>query len=118
MDPRAFQLLEFPKVLEALAGFAVSGPGGRACRSLSPLDDLDELVRAAVLVEETGRLISRPGSRFRSFPTCAASGPPWTTLSMSWTWTTSRPWAMSWGRPREYGVPWKKPPIPLNRCAS
>lgn len=68
MDPRAFQLLEFPKVLEALAGFAVSGPGGRACRSLSPLDDLDELVRAAVLVEETGRLISQTGFTLSEFP--------------------------------------------------
>jgi len=52
MDSRTLSLLEFPKVLQALGGFAASEPGRLACSSLAPLQEADDVSRAAALFRQ------------------------------------------------------------------
>ncbi|MDR2892659.1 MAG: Smr/MutS family protein [Deltaproteobacteria bacterium] len=68
MDARSLNILEFPKLLEALAGFAVSEAGAAACRSLAPAASLDELeVQADFFVQ--GRLwLEATGYKLINFP--------------------------------------------------
>jgi len=68
MESRTFELLEFPKVLGALAGFAVSEPGASACRSIQPLDSLDAVNHAAALYEQAAAWVNESGFSFTSFP--------------------------------------------------
>ena len=43
MESRTLSLLEFPKVLDRLAGYAASEPAAAACRVLSPMGDAARL---------------------------------------------------------------------------
>lgn len=52
MDSRTLTLLEFPKVLQALGGFAASEPGREACLALAPLEDSAAIAAAASLLRE------------------------------------------------------------------
>ncbi|MDR2076760.1 MAG: Smr/MutS family protein [Desulfovibrio sp.] len=55
MDMHAISALELPKVLDYLAGFAVSEPGRQACLALRPRNDPEEIRLQAALFEQ-GRL--------------------------------------------------------------
>ncbi|MDD3312040.1 Smr/MutS family protein [Pseudodesulfovibrio sp.] len=68
MESRTFELLEFPKVLGALAGFAVSEPGASACRGLRPLNSLEEVRAAAELFEQCAAWVNETGFSFPAFP--------------------------------------------------
>jgi DNA mismatch repair protein MutS2 len=52
MDAHTLSALELPKVLDYLAGFAVSESGRQACLSLRPGDNPDEIRRQAALFEQ------------------------------------------------------------------
>ncbi len=66
MESRTLQLLEFPKVLAALAGFAVSEAGATACRAIAPGQNPEEVARAGVLLGQAMRFASE--TRFRLVP--------------------------------------------------
>ncbi|MDR1359350.1 MAG: endonuclease MutS2, partial [Deltaproteobacteria bacterium] len=55
MDAHTLSALELPKVLEYLAGFAVSESGRQACLALRPGNNLEE-IRAQAALFEQGRL--------------------------------------------------------------
>ena len=55
MDARALQALELPKVLDYLAGFAVSESGRQVCLNLCPFADIAHARSEAALLEQ-GRL--------------------------------------------------------------
>ncbi len=52
MNERALRVLEFTKIREMLAAYALSDPGKEKCRALTPLDDFDEVNRALDETEE------------------------------------------------------------------
>ena len=52
MNERALRVLEFTKIREMLAGYALSDPGKEKCRALAPLDDFAEVNRALDEPEE------------------------------------------------------------------
>ena len=68
MESRTFELLEFPKVLGALAGFAVSEPGASACREIQPFSTLESVQRAAALYEQAAAWVNESGFAFSAFP--------------------------------------------------
>ncbi|SKA78514.1 DNA mismatch repair protein MutS2 [Paucidesulfovibrio gracilis DSM 16080] len=68
MDSRTAQLLEFPKILDALAGFAVSEPGAEACRELTPYDSLSEIRNQNDLVALAREWVGVTGFRLTWFP--------------------------------------------------
>ncbi|WP_419787948.1 endonuclease MutS2 [Pseudodesulfovibrio sp.] len=68
MESRTFELLEFPKVLGALAGFAVSEPGASACLALHPFQTLDEVRNATTLYEQCAAWVNESGFSFPPFP--------------------------------------------------
>ncbi len=45
MNNKALQVLEYPKIIRLLSGFASSEPGKEKCRALLPSDDLSEIRR-------------------------------------------------------------------------
>ena len=52
MNERALRVLEFTKIRDMLAGYALSDPGKEKCRNLAPLDDFTEVNRALDETEE------------------------------------------------------------------
>lgn len=68
MDPRTLQLLEFPKILQHLASFAVSEAGQRACRAIVPETELPRIVEQSALVREVMRFCASADLRLGAFP--------------------------------------------------
>ena len=68
MESRTFQVLEFPKILGALSGFAVSEPGASACLEVCPFKTLDAVNRASVLFEQAAAWVNESSYKFNSFP--------------------------------------------------
>jgi DNA mismatch repair protein MutS2 len=68
MESRSFQVLEFPKILGALSGFAVSEAGVSACLKLHPFETLDEVARALTLFEQASAWAGEASFAIRSFP--------------------------------------------------
>jgi DNA mismatch repair protein MutS2 len=58
MDEHTFRVLEFDKVLEMAAGFAVTSPGRLLVQKTRPLKRIDEIQRQIALVSECLRLHS------------------------------------------------------------
>ena len=52
MNDRALRVLEFTKIREMLAGYALSDSGKELCRKLTPLDDFRDINRALDETEE------------------------------------------------------------------
>ncbi|MDY7001137.1 MAG: Smr/MutS family protein [Thermodesulfobacteriota bacterium] len=71
MESRTFQLLEFPKVLEALAGFAASKPGADACLAIAPYDDLSALEARRDLLRQWMSWAGESGFSQGGFPSLA-----------------------------------------------
>lgn len=67
MESRTFQLLEFPKVLNRLAEFAVSVPGRRACLAVRPFSDPEALLQCRGALLETVSLFRETGCRLSEF---------------------------------------------------
>lgn len=68
MESRTFQVLEFPKILGALSGFAVSEAGAAACLELRPFETLDSVRHAATLFEQTAAWVSESEFVIPFFP--------------------------------------------------
>jgi DNA mismatch repair protein MutS2 len=68
MESRTLQLLEFPKVLQALAARAVSEPGALSCLAIRPLASIDEIRLQGRLADQAGRFASAHGLSLRAFP--------------------------------------------------
>ncbi|GAB1409881.1 Smr/MutS family protein [Desulfovibrionales bacterium] len=68
MDLRTVQLLEFHKVLQHLASFAVSEAGQDACRALTPYADLALIAERSALVRELMHYASSHPVRLGAFP--------------------------------------------------
>jgi len=68
MESRTFQVLEFPKILDALSGFAVSEPGASACLAVRPFETLDAVNHASILFEQAAAWINESGYKFNPFP--------------------------------------------------
>ncbi len=68
MDSRTLQLLEFPKVLAVLAGFAASEPGSRACVEILPLSDPETVRRQGILLAQGLEWAEDSGFKVSSFP--------------------------------------------------
>ena len=57
VNEHALQVLEFPQVIEILAGYATSGPGQRQVRALMPLTDMAQVERLLAETTELKRLL-------------------------------------------------------------
>lgn len=68
MESRTFQVLEFPKILGALSGFATSEPGAAACLAIHPYNSLESVRRAGALFEQGAAWVGESGFRMRAFP--------------------------------------------------
>ena len=68
MESRTFQLLEFPKIIRVLSGFAVSEPGASACLDVCPFDKLDDVIHASVLFKQAADWVGESGFKFNPFP--------------------------------------------------
>lgn len=68
MESRTFQVLEFPKILGALSGFAVSEPGAAACLDIHPFTSLEAVQRANALYEQAVAWIGESGFKLTPFP--------------------------------------------------
>jgi DNA mismatch repair protein MutS2 len=68
MESRSFQVLEFPKILGALSGFAVSEAGASACLKLHPFDTVDEVERALTLLGQAAAWTGESSFSIRPFP--------------------------------------------------
>ncbi len=68
MESRTLKLLEFPKVLKALAGYAVSEPGVSSCLAVQPLDNLQEIHLSGKLTEQAGCWAAEARFTLREFP--------------------------------------------------
>lgn len=68
MESRTFQVLEFPKILGALSGFAVSEPGASACLAIHPYDTLAAVRRAGTLFDQGAAWVGESGFSMRAFP--------------------------------------------------
>lgn len=68
MESRSFQVLEFPKILGALAGFAVSGAGASACLKLHPFQELAEVREALALYGQAAAWVGESSFAMRAFP--------------------------------------------------
>lgn len=75
MEPRTLHLLEFPKVLKELSGFAVSEPGAEACLALRPLSDAAEARRRLELLDQAQRWLRESEFGLRPFPDLTAIFP-------------------------------------------
>ncbi len=71
MDSRTLQLLEYPKVLQHLASFAVSEAGRTACLSLLPRADQDCIESRLALNREAMHFCSSRDVRLGAFPDLA-----------------------------------------------
>ena len=61
MNERALRVLEFTKIRDMLAAFALSDPGKRLCQTLAPLSDLADVNRALDETEEAVAVLSYAG---------------------------------------------------------
>lgn len=68
MESRTSQVLEFPKILNALSSFAVSEAGAFACKQIRPHDELDDVRAAAELYEQAASWVGESGFRMKAFP--------------------------------------------------
>jgi DNA mismatch repair protein MutS2 len=68
MESRSFQVLEFPKILGALSGFAVSGAGASACLRLHPFKELAQVREALALYDQAAAWVGESSFVMRSFP--------------------------------------------------
>ncbi|QJB57681.1 Smr/MutS family protein [Pseudodesulfovibrio sp. zrk46] len=68
MESRTHQVLEFPKILKVLSGFAVSESGASACLKIKPLNALDDIHKAATLFAQAASWAGESGFRIKSFP--------------------------------------------------
>ncbi len=68
-ESRVAQVLELPKLLRRLAGFAVSEAGQGACLALRPKSDLAEVSREAAFFNQGRQWLEFTGFRLCSFPT-------------------------------------------------
>lgn len=68
MESRTYQVLEFPKILQALSDFAKSEAGMSACTKLHPLESLEDVRHAATLFDQAASWIGESGYVFKSFP--------------------------------------------------
>lgn len=68
MEPRTLHLLEFPKILKELSGFAVSEPGATACLELRPFSDALSVRLQLTLLDQTLRWVRESGFRLIAFP--------------------------------------------------
>lgn len=67
MESKAFQLLEFHKVLKTLSGFAMSEPGAFACQAITPSRSIETITRNISLYNQTLEWLEESGFRFTSF---------------------------------------------------
>ena len=79
MNERALRVLEFTKIREMLAAFALSDPGKQKCLTLTPLSDIAEVNRALDETEEAVAVLAYAAFcavlRWRRRPPAGASGP-------------------------------------------
>ncbi|GAB6125417.1 endonuclease MutS2 [Humidesulfovibrio idahonensis] len=75
MEPRTLHLLEFPKVLRELSGFAVSEPGAAACLALTPYQTAEAVRSQLTLLDQALRWIRESGFRLAAFPDFASFFP-------------------------------------------
>ncbi|MBA4358670.1 MAG: endonuclease MutS2, partial [Desulfovibrio sp.] len=68
MEPRTLHLLEFPKILKELSGFAVSEPGASACLKLCPFTDALSVRLQLTLLDQALRWVRESGFRLAAFP--------------------------------------------------
>ena len=68
MESRTFQVLEFPKILGALSGFAVSEAGLSACLGLRPFTTLEDIQHASDLYDQAAAWINESDYSFKAFP--------------------------------------------------
>ncbi len=68
MEARTLHLLEFPKVLRELSGFAVSEPGASACLELAPLATAEAVRSQLALLDQALRWVGESGFRLIAFP--------------------------------------------------
>ncbi len=59
MDEHSFRVLEFDKILQMAASFAITAPGKAVIQRIRPLKNIDEARRQIVLVAECRGLLSR-----------------------------------------------------------
>ncbi len=71
MEPRTLHLLEFPKVLKELSGFAVSEPGALACLGLHPMSTVQAVRSELALLDQALRWVRESGFRLTPFPNFA-----------------------------------------------
>ncbi|WP_147821400.1 endonuclease MutS2 [Salidesulfovibrio onnuriiensis] len=67
MESKAFQLLEFHKVLEILSGYTTSEPGAHACRSISVCDDIERIQHANLLYNQAVVWVAESDFKLGSF---------------------------------------------------
>lgn len=58
MDQHTFRILEFDKILEMAAAFALTAPGRDVVRSIKPLRDIGEIRQRIALISECRNLLS------------------------------------------------------------
>ncbi|MHC1701380.1 MAG: endonuclease MutS2 [Humidesulfovibrio sp.] len=68
MEPRTLHLLEFPKILKELSGFAVSEPGATACLELRPFAETLSVRLQLTLLDQALRWVRESGFRLVAFP--------------------------------------------------
>ena len=68
MESRTLSLLEFPKVLDRLAGYAASEPAAAACRALAPMGDAARLATEQRKLAEALELRRDRAFEFTAFP--------------------------------------------------
>ncbi|MDL2306412.1 Smr/MutS family protein [Desulfovibrio sp. OttesenSCG-928-C06] len=68
MDSRSLNILEFPKLLDVLAGFAVSESGTLACRALGPAASLEEIREQADFFVQGRLWLEATGFKLTNFP--------------------------------------------------
>ena len=68
MEPRTLHLLEFPKILKELSGFAVSEPGASACLLVRPYSDTLSVRLQLTLLDQALRWVRESGFRLAPFP--------------------------------------------------
>ncbi|MDO9082992.1 MAG: Smr/MutS family protein [Humidesulfovibrio sp.] len=68
MEPRTLHLLEFPKILKELSGFAVSEPGVSACLQLRPFTAALSVRLQLTLLDQALRWVRESGFRLAPFP--------------------------------------------------
>ncbi|MGE4193496.1 MAG: endonuclease MutS2 [Pseudodesulfovibrio sp.] len=68
MESRTFQVLEFPKILGVLSGFATSEPGASECLNIHPHSTLEAVLLANELFDQAASWVGESGFRMRAFP--------------------------------------------------